>query len=79
MVNPDSLLKCIYVLFVCLTLLCACFACFYLLKKNKNTDILFFYHISGGYDKEEKAARAYDLAALKYWGPATTTNIPVRY
>ncbi|KAL9249352.1 AP2-like ethylene-responsive transcription factor AIL5-like protein, partial [Drosera capensis] len=27
-----------------------------------------------GYDKEEKAARAYDLAALKYWGPTTTTN-----
>ena len=32
----------------------------------------------GGYDKEEKAARAYDLAALKYWGPTTTTNFPVR-
>ncbi|XP_057826596.2 AP2-like ethylene-responsive transcription factor PLT1 [Cryptomeria japonica] len=31
----------------------------------------------GGYDKEEKAARAYDLAALKYWGPSTTTNIPI--
>lgn len=31
----------------------------------------------GGYDKEEKAARAYDLAALKYWGPATHTNLPV--
>ncbi|XP_073001791.1 AP2-like ethylene-responsive transcription factor AIL5 [Typha latifolia] len=31
----------------------------------------------GGYDKEEKAARAYDLAALKYWGPNTTTNFPV--
>ncbi|RID56842.1 hypothetical protein BRARA_F00263 [Brassica rapa] len=31
----------------------------------------------GGYDKEEKAARAYDLAALKYWGPSTTTNFPV--
>jgi hypothetical protein len=33
----------------------------------------------GGYDKEEKAARAYDLAALKYWGPSTTINFPVRY
>nr|XP_011461893.1 PREDICTED: AP2-like ethylene-responsive transcription factor PLT2 isoform X3 [Fragaria vesca subsp. vesca] len=31
----------------------------------------------GGYDKEEKAARAYDLAALKYWGTSTTTNFPV--
>ncbi|XP_010479579.1 PREDICTED: AP2-like ethylene-responsive transcription factor PLT2 [Camelina sativa] len=31
----------------------------------------------GGYDKEEKAARSYDLAALKYWGPSTTTNFPI--
>ncbi|KAI3754658.1 hypothetical protein L1987_54445 [Smallanthus sonchifolius] len=31
----------------------------------------------GGYDKEDKAARAYDLAALKYWSPTTTTNFPV--
>nr|XP_010929255.2 AP2-like ethylene-responsive transcription factor AIL5 [Elaeis guineensis] len=33
----------------------------------------------GGYDKDEKAARAYDLAALKYWGPSptTTTNFPI--
>ncbi|URE02778.1 AP2-like ethylene-responsive transcription factor [Musa troglodytarum] len=31
----------------------------------------------GGYDREEKAARAYDLAALKYWGPTTTTNFPI--
>ncbi|XP_027362085.1 AP2-like ethylene-responsive transcription factor ANT [Abrus precatorius] len=31
----------------------------------------------GGYDMEEKAARAYDMAALKYWGPSTHTNFPL--
>ncbi|KAJ3702503.1 hypothetical protein LUZ61_006208 [Rhynchospora tenuis] len=31
----------------------------------------------GGYDKEEKAARAYDLAALKYWGLSTNINFPL--
>ncbi|KAH9297511.1 hypothetical protein KI387_029193, partial [Taxus chinensis] len=31
----------------------------------------------GGYDKEEKAARSYDLAALKYWGPTTHINFPL--
>ncbi|KAJ7963252.1 AP2-like ethylene-responsive transcription factor [Quillaja saponaria] len=31
----------------------------------------------GGYDKEEKAAMAYDLAALKYWGPTTHINFPL--
>ncbi|KAK1440816.1 hypothetical protein QVD17_06648 [Tagetes erecta] len=31
----------------------------------------------GAYDEEESAARAYDLAALKYWGPSTFTNFPV--
>ncbi|GJP45539.1 hypothetical protein CLOM_g4925 [Closterium sp. NIES-68] len=31
----------------------------------------------GGYDDEESAARAYDLAALKYWGPTAAINFPV--
>ncbi|XP_022979558.1 ethylene-responsive transcription factor WRI1-like [Cucurbita maxima] len=31
----------------------------------------------GAYDNEEAAARTYDLAALKYWGPGTTLNFPV--
>ncbi|CAN4108544.1 unnamed protein product [Withania somnifera] len=29
------------------------------------------------YDSEEAAARTYDLAALKYWGPTTILNFPV--
>lgn len=40
--------------------------------------IKLWWLLSGGYDKEDKAARAYDLAALKYWGPKATTNFPVR-
>ncbi|KAI4351602.1 hypothetical protein L6164_005946 [Bauhinia variegata] len=31
----------------------------------------------GAYDEEESAARAYDLAALKYWGATTFTNFPI--
>ncbi|KAE8695727.1 Ethylene-responsive transcription factor WRI1 [Hibiscus syriacus] len=31
----------------------------------------------GAYDDEEAAARAYDLAALKYWGTSTFTNFPL--
>lgn len=31
----------------------------------------------GAYDEEEAAARAYDLAALKYWGRDTLLNFPV--
>lgn len=38
---------------------------------------LIGFVFSGGYDKEDKAARSYDLAALKYWGPTATTNFPV--
>ncbi|CAL9748073.1 unnamed protein product [Musa acuminata subsp. burmannicoides] len=30
----------------------------------------------GAYDDEEAAARAYDLAALKYWGPESALNFP---
>lgn len=32
----------------------------------------------GAYNEEEAAARAYDLAAIKYWGVTTYTNFPVR-
>ncbi|XVF58210.1 hypothetical protein PTKIN_Ptkin07bG0045600 [Pterospermum kingtungense] len=31
----------------------------------------------GAYDDEEAAARAYDLAALKYWGTSTFINFPL--
>ncbi|GFQ06122.1 nicotinate phosphoribosyltransferase [Phtheirospermum japonicum] len=31
----------------------------------------------GGYDLEDKAARAYNLAAIKYWGPSTHINFPL--
>jgi hypothetical protein len=49
-------------------------------KRKENIELKFVdvgYVFVGGYDKEEKAARAYDLAALKYWGTTTTTNFPV--
>ena len=38
---------------------------------------VYYSKFEGGYDMEEKAARAYDLAALKYWGPSTHINFPV--
>ncbi|CAN0838239.1 AP2-like ethylene-responsive transcription factor At1g16060 [Linum grandiflorum] len=39
--------------------------------------ILFWIIFSGAYDDEEAAAHAYDLAALKYWGPETILNFPL--
>ena len=38
----------------------------------------FLGDFSGAYDEEESAARAYDLASIKYWGTTTFTNFPVR-
>ena len=35
------------------------------------------WYCAGGYEKEDRAARAYDLAALKYWGANATINFPV--
>ncbi|GLJ52289.1 hypothetical protein SUGI_1112220 [Cryptomeria japonica] len=32
--------------------------------------------IQGTYDEEENAARAYDLAVLKFWSPTAATNFP---
>nr|DAD43195.1 TPA_asm: hypothetical protein HUJ06_001425 [Nelumbo nucifera] len=33
---------------------------------------------AGAYDDEEAAAHTYDLAALKYWGPDTILNFPLK-
>lgn len=49
---------------------------------SRTTLILITYEkliciLLGGYDMEEKAAKAYDLAALKYRGPSTYINFPV--
>nr|GMC91807.1 ethylene-responsive transcription factor WRI1 [Ipomoea batatas] len=37
----------------------------------------FTEELQGAYESEEAAARTYDLAALKYWGPGTTLNFPI--
>ncbi|GER46294.1 AP2-like ethylene-responsive transcription factor [Striga asiatica] len=41
----------------------------------QNRNVAFTVYL-GAYDNEEDAARTYDLAALKYWGPATILNFP---
>jgi hypothetical protein len=35
------------------------------------------WYCAGGYEKEDRAARAYDIAALKYWGANAIINFPV--
>ncbi|KAE8690998.1 AP2-like ethylene-responsive transcription factor AIL5 [Hibiscus syriacus] len=42
-----------------------------------SNSIIGFPVYLGGYDKEDRTTRAYDLAALKYWGPTTITNFPI--
>lgn len=45
---------------------------------HRETDLLGKFMVPpGAYNDEEAAARAYDLAALKYWGTSTFTNFPV--
>ncbi|XP_057489479.1 AP2-like ethylene-responsive transcription factor At1g79700 [Actinidia eriantha] len=46
-------------------------------KMNSSNSLGYNPNPSGAYDEEESAARAYDLAALKYWGTSTLTNFPV--
>lgn len=36
-----------------------------------------FYILAGGFEREENAARAHDLAALKLWGGSAALNFPV--
>lgn len=53
------------------------FHCGSSLVTKRDWTFSFLINISGAYDDEEAAARAYDMAALKYWGTSTFTNFPV--
>ncbi|KAL8513022.1 hypothetical protein ACS0TY_019269 [Phlomoides rotata] len=60
-------------------LICLLFSCAPLfIAEKSNTGVWLIWTVYlGAYDDEEAAARAYDLAALKYWGPGTLINFPV--
>ncbi|KAG2325979.1 hypothetical protein Bca52824_008707 [Brassica carinata] len=46
-------------------------------RQAKKKKLIYMVLWIGAYDEEEAAARAYDLAALKYWGRDTLLNFPL--
>lgn len=49
----------------------------FLLIHQISEELIILWCFKGAYDDEASAAQAYDLAALKYWGPGTVINFKV--